>query len=348
MAIVWADGFDHQGSIANCAVSGYQSFGGFLLDYVAGRTGNAVRFQRLIGGVGYRRILDDAATVIGAGLAIKPGVAPAVDKRFGIYFERGTSGGDDIRLSVCLADDLSLVARTFINDTTEVELGRTRPNLIPVGGYRHVEVGVFPGTETIQVRVDTEVVLTIIYPASSLWVISSVFVGQQGGTVAGGDYNIDTDDFIIWDGSGDVNNNFLGDMRCITLFPSADTVEADWAPSSGATGWNLIDETPPSTIDYITAFNNNEVSAFEKSAPPVEVIGVNAVRMVAFANRDDAGISAFRMGLNVGGFVEQGAKHIPGIVAAYYSSILEKQPVTQLPWTREAFEAALLTVTRDD
>lgn len=43
---------------------------------------------------------------------------------------------------------------------------------------------------------------------------------------------------------------FLGDLRCVDVRPSADTVVADWTPSTGSDHYATVDETPQSDTDY--------------------------------------------------------------------------------------------------
>jgi len=60
---------------------------------------------------------------------------------------------------------------------------------------------------------------------------------------AGAGQNIYVDDFVM--GSGD----YLGDLRCVDIRPTADTAQDDWTPSAGD-NYSTIDETPPSDVDY--------------------------------------------------------------------------------------------------
>src|SRR5690606_21555592 len=48
------------------------------------------------------------------------------------------------------------------------------------------------------------------------------------------------DNLFIYDETGTTHNDFLGDRTVFTLFPSADTGDADWTLSSGSDGFDLI------------------------------------------------------------------------------------------------------------
>ena len=61
------------------------------------------------------------------------------------------------------------------------------------------------------------------------------------------------------------------------LVPTADGNYTDWSPSTGATGYNLIDELPPSDSDYVEATAVSQASTFTHTS--VGTVGnVTAVR----------------------------------------------------------------------
>jgi hypothetical protein len=66
-----------------------------------------------------------------------------------------------------------------------------------------------------------------------------------------GSYHCRFDDFYVCDGTGATCNDFQGVCRVVGLFPNADTSTVQWTPSAGTTHYNLVDENPPNTADYV-------------------------------------------------------------------------------------------------
>src|SRR3546814_10010787 len=51
-------------------------------------------------------------------------------------------------------------------------------------------------------------------------------------------------DFVLWDGSGSANNDFLGSVSVTDLTPASD-VALNWALTGAATGAEAVDDFPP-------------------------------------------------------------------------------------------------------
>ena len=91
----------------------------------------------------------------------------------------------------------------------------------------------------------------------SAWVIGTGNTNSAGSGTAnkvsiGSLCEPDVDDFYILNGLGDVNNNFLGDSRVLSLLPRIDGTYKQWTPSTGTDHFALIDEVPASSSDYVS------------------------------------------------------------------------------------------------
>lgn len=76
-----------------------------------------------------------------------------------------------------------------------------------------------------------------------------------------GTTGIRIDDIYVLDGTGSVNNDFLGDSVVEGRLPTGDGATLDWTPSTGSAHWSLLDDTDdatrvttdtPGDIDYLT------------------------------------------------------------------------------------------------
>ena len=60
-------------------------------------------------------------------------------------------------------------------------------------------------------------------------------------------------DFYICDGTGDKNNNFLGDCKVECLFPVTDGQHTEFTPSTGTTHYTLLNEAVPDSATLVSS-----------------------------------------------------------------------------------------------
>ncbi|KKL63526.1 hypothetical protein LCGC14_2174220 [marine sediment metagenome] len=78
------------------------------------------------------------------------------------------------------------------------------------------------------------------------------------------------DDIYILDGTGSVNNNFLGEMKVEILLPNSDSISSDWLLSAGSDHYALVDDNPSdedttyvysSTSDDVDYYNYEDIGS---------------------------------------------------------------------------------------
>jgi hypothetical protein len=57
-------------------------------------------------------------------------------------------------------------------------------------------------------------------------------------------------------------NDFQGVCRIVGLLPNADTTTIEWIPSTGLTHYNLIDENPANTTDYVSNATQDQIDLY--------------------------------------------------------------------------------------
>lgn len=122
------------------------------------------------------------------------------------------------------------------------------------------------------------------------------------GTSATGSIRV-IDDIYICDGSGAVNNDFLGDIKIETLYPNANGANSQLSGSDGnqIDNYQLVDEVGvPVTSDYVSsavvgARDTYAFSNLTTSTGPIKGLQINA-----YANKSDAGSRSIK-GLAVSG-----------------------------------------------
>lgn len=345
MAIIWADGFDHYGTSST-----FLEQMGYTQNAQVSQTGGQPRtgvgcLVVINGNVGIRRALSVTKNEIGVGVAFMTGIIPASSSanNLGILF--GAFGvSAEYRINTNHLGGINVYKASTL-------LGSSANNVITAGVYYWWEVKLLRNSGTnlgsIEVRINGVSVLTVT-GITMAHIIESVTLGNLG-TAGHGNSTSRYDDFVIWDTTGTRNNDFLGDRRCPTSFPNADTAEADWTKSTGTSGFALIDNNPPVDAQYIEAQNAGDISEFTKTAVGVATNDIAALVVVGRAAKSDAGVATYRLGINSDGSVENGSAESPSATPAfsYFTKVVELDPDGSIPWTRAKADAALLRVTRE-
>lgn len=150
---------------------------------------------------------------------------------------------------------------------------------------------------------------------------------------AGGNRQID--DFYICNGSGSVNNDFLGDVRVATLAPSGNGTSSQLTGSDGNSTDNylLVDESPYNTSDYVGSATSGQKDSYAMADLPGSASSVLAVQQVATLIKTDAGAIQAKHLIRSGGtnYTTSGFNLSTGYVTYLY--VREQDPNTSAAWT---------------
>jgi hypothetical protein len=97
------------------------------------------------------------------------------------------------------------------------------------------------------------------------------------------------DDVYICDTTGTKNNDFLGDVKVVTVFPTRDGTYNDFSVVGASDRYDAVNETNPNNnTDYVTASGIGNMQTFGFTAPTISgsVLGLKAQYMM---RKDDAG-----------------------------------------------------------
>lgn len=228
-------------------------------------------------------------------------------------------------------------------------LGTSAPALT-ANAWAHVESKVlFSDTVgTVEVRVNGVTVLNLanqdtVATANVSCSIVALANGRDA-TSAGPDAYFK--DFFVWDNTGTRNNNFAGSVSVVSLTPNSD-VALTWALSGGATGFSLINESPPVDASFISA--GSPPPAIDKMGMtnlPADVTSVRALMTLVRARKTDGGDGNLQVGLISGASVDLGADRPITTAFTYYSDFSEEDPATVAPWLPTAVDAANIQFNR--
>jgi hypothetical protein len=154
-------------------------------------------------------------------------------------------------------------------------------------------------------------------------------------------------DLVVWVSTGTHNTDFLGTVSVIGMTTNSD-VSLGWTPSTGTTGWNLLDDSPPNDgVDYITApFPVPPASVFELSPLPLNVSSVRALITQVRARKQDGGDGNIQSGLISAGTEGDGSNRPITTAFTYYEDVFEADPHTGATWTPGAADVAQFKINR--
>jgi hypothetical protein len=205
----------------------------------------------------------------------------------------------------------------------------------PTAAWFYAEIKiVFSNTVgTVEVRINGTALIT----ATGLDTNNSTTVGSDLIAIqtpnAGGNRQID--DFYICNGSGSVNNNFLGDVRVATLAPTGNGASSQLAGSDGNSTDNylLVDESPYNTTDYVSSSTSGQKDSYAMADLPGSASSVLAVQQVATLIKTDAGAIQAKHLVRSGAtnYTTAGFNLSAGYVTYFY--VRETDPNTSAAWT---------------
>lgn len=216
---------------------------------------------------------------------------------------------------------------------------------IPTGTWFYLEFKVTIadsiGANTCKVRVNGVDVITVATGQDVKSTANATANGIRiGGISNSGNGSRSVDDFYLCNQSGSVNNDFLGDSRIDTLFPTSDGNYSQFTPSTGSTHYVLVDETTPNTSDYNDGAAVNDRDSYGLgNLSNITVQTVHGVQVNAALMKDDAGAKSACTMVRSGSTNADGASAPIGTSQAYVSQIYEEDPAAVAAWTETTVNA---------
>ena len=165
-----------------------------------------------------------------------------------------------------------------------------------------------------------------------------VVLGVDGSIFGSG--NIDFSDIYLCDAAGSANNDFLGDRKIETLFPTADGNYTQLTCSTGSSHFALVDENPPNTSDYNSSstVGNKDTYGMSDLSPAVGAVAGMQINVAALS--DDGGAKSIAPTLRSSTTDADGTSQAITAALMIYRSIFETDPATAVAWTGTGLNAA--------
>jgi hypothetical protein len=321
MALQWLDGWDHY-------VSPLQKW-----TTAAGGTTISTTYARL-GGNGLRlssngtvmRILTPQPTWV-LGVALNPNAANGSVS----FVDSGTA-------------QLTLNINSFYG--LEVRRGAANGTVIASSASSALQFGVWAFVEFKATIHDTAGAYEV--RVNGVTVISGTGADTQNTTNASangisltGPSDMWVDDLYLLDTTGTVNNDFLGDTRVNTIFPTGAGASTQFVPSTGTDNWALVDETPPnSDTDYVSSSTIGDLDLYTFSDLASLSGDVYAVQTAIFARKDDAGTRSIAPVVRTDGTNAVGDNFPLSVSYSYNFQQFDLNPVDDTPWDIATVNAA--------
>lgn len=227
-------------------------------------------------------------------------------------------------------------------------LGQTTGPVIVANAWQHVETKVvFHNVAgSVEVRVEGVPVLNITGVNTS----ANNLPCQQTGFATTNDNVISQlffKDYVIWDTTGAFNTDFLGSVSVFSLHTNSDEA-LNWTPSTGTTGWNILDNFPPAdTTEFLSAglpLPSPYVGTLTNLPP--DVTSVRAIQTTVRARKTDGGDGNIQVSMLSGAAAALGANRPITAAYTYWSDVFEQDPTTSLAWTPVSVNAARIRLNR--
>jgi len=333
MSLLFCDGFDHYATADITKKWTTQSLG--TINTSAGRRSGGA-WLCANGNAYLTKTLPGSYSTIIMGFAWKPVVAGAANAFIAVMREGSI---EHIALNFNAANKFEIV-RGGVGGT----ILATSTSAFSTGSFYFVELKVnvhdSTGVAVLKINGVIEInVSSIDTRNGGTGIINNVGIGDPATWAHGG--NDVYDDLYVCDTAGSApNNDFLGDCRIDTLFPSADGSNSAWTPSTGTAHFSLVDEGTPNTTDYVESnvVGSKDTWNFQDLAAITGII--YGAQICTAALKDDAG------GRSIANTVKSGAANADGATQAmstsqvYFLDVFAVDPATGAAWTEANLNAA--------
>jgi hypothetical protein len=230
-----------------------------------------------------------------------------------------------------------------VMDTNFNIIATSAPLTLTVNAWWHIEACLDYGTGALSVRVEGVQVIDYTFTT----VLTDIYtIGfTQTYTYSQSSY---IKDFVIWDGTGNQNNDFLGTVSTLYLPVTADVSNGWTIVGASSVTAAISPTTPEDTTRYISAGTGPIPSAaiVDIAQLPSNVTSVLGLMAVSRAGKSDSGSGSYTMSMVSSGSISVGATHPLPTAFTYRFDVFELDPKTGVAWTVASVDAVELKIDR--
>jgi hypothetical protein len=336
MALLWVDGFESYAAASSVNITTmigrrYASVNGTIT------TCGAPNGLGVTGGGGAYLMTPTLTTnaTLAVGLRFNPVWSTTAAHSIIQLYDGGTLG-IDVQWNPLTQEITVLRGSTALGTTTGA-------NLTP-STWMHIEVKVkcdgSAGTVEVRVAGVTKLLLTgqnTKAGTDSYHNAVRFYFGSNGGN--------GVDSAYITDGSGSVNNDFLGLCNVVgLLLPTTDSSVA-WTTSSGSTHYSLVNENPPNDdTSWVSSATSGQTDLYGYTQVAYGAATIIGVQLVAACRVTDTNTYNLLMPVYSGTQSDGTAQTVSITTYSDFRRIIETDPNTGVAWTPTALNAATFGV----
>jgi hypothetical protein len=346
MAIEWMDNFSLYGTgtgVGNAAVARmrdglYAETGigvGIINDTDPSASGTVLELNGASARV--RRVLSGTQDTVGMAFRLWIPTLPTTDLIRPLFTWRDGSNNPIITAVITTTG----VIQVYRGTTLGTLLGATPAPVIVTNAWQHLEMKIIHSSTVGEVEIRVEGVQKLSLTAVNTSDTDSQQIRlDSSGTL----FNIK--DFVVWNGNGTYNTNFIGSVTVVSMLTSSD-VALNWTPNFGSDGFSILDNSPPNDSRYISA-GDPPPSPYQANLTnlPSDIVSVRALQTVVRARKSDGGDGNLQVSLESNAVLANGADRPITSAFTYWQDVFEEDPDTVAPWTPAAADAAILQLNR--
>jgi hypothetical protein len=358
-ALIFMDGFDHYGASStgrtNMLAGVYADVDSNSSPTTTNPRNSTHSYATPIGAAvtGLRRVFGASKTTVGCGGAFYfTNLPDTADLTVLMQF---LDTDNVLQVGLVLNTDGKIAAKRgtigeISNGSADV-LGTTATTVISAGVWHHVEAK-YVASETVgtvTVWVDEVEVLAI----TGADTVNTLNVeASQVTFMRCADVNVlpcYLDDIYAWDDSGSYNKSQIGDKDILPYWYTGDGATSAWVRNTGSTDYEQVDDLiQDGDTTYLQAAAASDVEELTLSGVPSTVAGIVGIALINCMRKTQAGASSVQAAaVETGGAVASGTERPMTEEYAYYSDVIERNPVSGTPaWTYTTLNTMSLRLTR--
>lgn len=244
------------------------------------------------------------------------------------------------------------ILQVFRGNYNGTLLGQSAGSVVSDDVFVHVEVKITFNNTTgsVEVRVNgnsTPVINVTNVDTVNTANVDCRYVALGYSTGGPGTSDMWWDNWYVWDTTGGVNDDFLGERRIETVVANADTATEDWTPSTGVDSYAMVDEIgPDDDTTYLSSGTTTNKTVLSTAAISTTTGSCKAVTILARTTKTDVGAATHKVGLVSNAVEDKSADISPSAAGYLYDSrhVANQNPDGPAAWTLGTADAAQLLI----
>ena len=203
-----------------------------------------------------------------------------------------------------------------------------------IGAWYYIEVKVTiaasVSASAVQVHINNALVIDV---AAGQNTQNTANASANGIQLAGIVPNTSFDDVYICDGTGSLNNTFIGDSRIYQMLPNGAGDETDFSVVGALNNWAAVDEIPPDNdATYVFSQTPSQRDLYNLQDLSLGSATIAGIQTVLDARKDDTGARTLAASIKTGGTIYDGSAVTPATSWLMYTETREVNPFTAVAW----------------